>query len=117
MNKEIADAVKHLATLLNQSEEYAEYTKAKALAVENDTTRALLKQYASLRMKAQANMVLGNVDDDIMASLNSLTQLLSGNKEASDFLVAEYRVTALLSYVYESIGNATDVNMGLDFPE
>ena len=39
------------------------------------------------------------------------------NADASAYLIAEYRITTLMAYVYETLNKAIDIDSGLDASE
>lgn len=117
MFEKIQEKTQELAKLLSESEDYATYLSAKERAMDNETTRGLIKKYNSLRAKAQANMVLGKEDAEVSEQLRQVTGLLGMNADASAYLIAEYRITTLMAYVYETLNKAIDIDSGLDASE
>lgn len=107
----IYDKARELARDLSASEEYREYKRAREKAYENATTKALLKDYHSMQMKAHAAVLAGKKDDADMEQLQKLGELLQLNVDASAFLIAEYRLNAMLSDVYKILGEAIDVDL------
>ena len=109
----VYDRANELARELGSSEEYRAYKDAKERAFANETTKALLKEYMALRVKAQGAMMSGNKDDEGMARLQKIGELLQMNADASDFLIAEYRLNTMLGDVYRILAEAIDLDLGI----
>lgn len=65
----IYDKARDLAKAMAESEEYVSYKNAKEKAFANDTTKALLKEYMTLRIRMQGALVSGQKDDEAMERL------------------------------------------------
>lgn len=110
----IYDQVNKLAGDLKQTDEYRDYVAAREAAMENDTNKALIKEYKKLQFQMQVAMAGGaqpNADD--MERLQKISGVLQFSQEASAYLLAELRMQKLLSDIYKIIGDA--VEFDLDF--
>ena len=107
----VYDTANQLAKELKQSEEYRTFKKLREQVTENDTTKSLLTEYHRLQIKAQAAAVSGNKDDEALEKLQKIGELLQLNKEASDYLLAEFRLNRMLGDVYKILAEAIDVDL------
>ncbi|MDD4075058.1 MAG: YlbF family regulator [Eubacteriales bacterium] len=107
----IHDKARELAAALHESEEYAQYSKAREAAFENATTKDLLKQYRKMQTQAQAAMIAGKKDEEAMQRLQHMGEILQMDAKAAAYLMAEYRLSTLLSDVYKILGEAIDLDL------
>lgn len=107
----VYDTANRLAKELQESEEYQNYSRLKELVDENETTKNLLSEYHKLQIKAQASVVSGEKNDALMAELQKLGELLQMNAQASEFLIAEYRINKMLSDLYRILASAIGVDL------
>lgn len=109
----IYDKARELAKAMAESEEYVSYKNAKEKAFANDTTKALLKEYMTLRIRMQGAMVSGQKDDEAMERLQKIGEVLHLNPDASAYLMAEYRLNTMLGDVYKILADGIDLDLGL----
>lgn len=107
----IHDTARSLARELRESPEYRAYGIAREKAMANDTNRSLIAEYHKLQLRAQAAAVAGEKSDELMAQLQKLGEVLQFNPEASDFLMAEFKVNRLLADIYKILAEAIDVDL------
>ncbi len=107
----VYDTANQLAKELKQSEEYRTFKKLREQVTENDTTKSLLTEYHRLQIKAQAAAVSGKKDDETLEKLQKIGEVLQLNKEASDYLLAEFRLNRMLGDVYRILAEAIDVDL------
>jgi cell fate (sporulation/competence/biofilm development) regulator YlbF (YheA/YmcA/DUF963 family) len=82
--------------------------------MEDDNTKALLKEYKKLQIEAQAAYLAGNESSaESMDKLKKLGEILAFNHEVTEYFAAEYKFQTLIGDVYNIIGDACD--LGLDF--
>ena len=108
----ILDDAKALADKLRDSEEYRAYRDAKARAYASKPTATLLDEFQKLRMKAQAASVAGEPDKEAAEKLQKLGELLQFDENAAAFLMAEYRLNALIGDIYRLLAEAVDLDLG-----
>jgi len=108
----VYDTARLLAGELKDSAEYREYAAAKARAMENATTRALIGEYGKLQIHAQAAMIAGESESDALKKLQKVGELLQFDADASAYLLAEYRLKRMLGDVYKILAEAADVDLG-----
>lgn len=107
----VYDTANQLAKELKQSEEYRAFKTLREQVMENDTTKSLLTEYHRLQIKAQAAAVSGKKDDETLEKLQKIGEVLQLNKEASDYLLAEFRLNRMLGDVYKILAEAIDVDL------
>jgi len=107
----VYDTANTLAAELRASEEYKEYQKTREAAMSNDTTKALIAEYHKLQMQAQAVVMQGKKDDELFQKLQKIGEVLQLDKDASSFLLAEYRMNRMLGDVYKILAEAIDVDL------
>ena len=106
----IYDKARDLAKAMAESEEYVSYKNAKEKAFANDTTKALLKEYMTLRIRMQGALVSGH---EAMERLQKIGEVLQLNPDASAYLMAEYRLNTMLGDVYKILADGIDLDLGL----
>ena len=107
----VYDTAKRLASELRESEEYRVYAEAKARAEENGTTRTLIDEYHRLQIQAQAAAVSGGKNDEVLAKLQKVGELLQFDAGASAFLLAEFRMNRMLADVYKILAEAVEIDL------
>ena len=108
----LIDDAKILADKLKASEEYKTYREAKERAYASKATAALLDEFYALRMKAQAASVAGTPDAETTEKLQKLGELLQFDTAAAEYLLAEYRLNALVGDIYKILAKAVDLDLG-----
>ena len=107
----VYDTAKKLADELKASDEYRAYAESKALAIQNDTTKALIDEYHRLQIQAQAAAVSGGNRDELMQRLQKIGELLQFDAAASAFLLAEFRLNRMLADVYKVLAEAVGMDL------
>ena len=108
----LIDDAKTLADKLRVSEEYRTYCEAKERAYAQPATAALLDEFYALRMKAQASSVAGTPDAEVTEKLQKLGELLQFDAAAAEYLMAEFRLNALLGDIYKILAEAVGLDLG-----
>lgn len=109
----VYDKANELAADIKASQEYKAFADAKERAFKNDTTVSLLKEYHKLQYTAQAAMVAGRQDDESLEKLQKLGELLQMDRDASDFLIAEFQLNRMLGDIYKILADAVDVDLSM----
>ena len=107
----VYDNAKKLAEEMKNSEEYRAYCEARERAFSNESTKNLIGEYRKLQMKAQANAITGERSDELLAKLQKLGEVLQFDRDAAEFLMAEYRLNKLLGDVYKILAEAIDIDL------
>ena len=107
----VYDQAHTLCRALKESEEYREYMRLKELAYADATNSALLDEYKRLQFRLQAKMASGeSLPDDDMQRLNQIAMLLQLNKEAGEYLLAEFRYQRLLADVFRILSDVSGIS-------
>ena len=108
----ILDDARILADQLRASEEYRVYRESKERAYAQPSTAALLDEFYALRMKTQAAAIAGTPDAEAAEKLQRLGELLQFDTAAAAYLMAEFRLNALLGEIYQILAKAVDMDLG-----
>ena len=107
----VYDTAKLLANELKNSVEYREYEKAKARAMENNTTRTLIDEYNKLQIRSQAALISGDKENESLKKLQKVGELLQFDADASAYLMAEFRLKRMLGDVYKILADAVEIDL------
>ncbi len=111
---EIDKATQQLVDAIQDSEEYALYGQLKSAVMENDTNRALLKEYQKAQMELQMAAMAGKeADENTVQKFSGLSSLLYMNQEVSQYLLAQLRVQQMAGEVFQQIAKAVGLEMDL----
>lgn len=102
-----------LSEALKASREFLEFEEAKRTVNANEVNKALLTEYNTLQVKAQAALISGETDDTLIHRLQSLTELLQFNVDTSDYLLAKYRLDRMLGDVFKALAEAVDADLSI----
>lgn len=109
----VNEAARSLADALRASEEYTQYAAAREAAFLKDSTRILYNEYRRLQVCAQADAAAGRQDAGTLEQLRRVGELLQFDKEASEFLMAEYRLNSMLGRIYKLLAEAVEVDLSM----
>ncbi|HWR21925.1 MAG TPA: YlbF family regulator [Feifaniaceae bacterium] len=109
----ITQAARALADELRQSEEYLNYISAREKAMQNDSIRGFYKEYKRLQIQAQADAMAGRQSKETLRQLQHIGEFLQFDPDASEFLMAEYRLNGLLAGVYRLLAEAVDADLSM----
>ncbi|HOR12628.1 MAG TPA: YlbF family regulator [Clostridia bacterium] len=109
----VDEAAKALATALKNSPEFKQYAKLKEIAFRKDSTRSLYAQYKRLMVQAQACEVSGRKNEELLSQLNTLAEVLQFDTEAAAFLLAEFRLNAMLGRIYKLLAEAVGADLSV----
>ncbi len=109
----VYDKVDDLIRQIQDSTEFQTYQAAKEKAMQNETTRALIKEYHQLQLQAQAAALSGNQDQTLMQKLQKLGELLQFDPAASAYLLSEYQINQALADIYKRLANAVGISLDL----
>ena len=106
------DKAHQLAADIRQSDEYKRFAAAKERLGKDSPAMGLLKEYRRLELRAQAAAVAGGDDPETMERLSKLGELLRYDKDASEYLIAEYMLSRALGDIYRILAEAADMYLG-----
>lgn len=108
------DAAHELSRQIEKSEECLEYKKLKEIVEENETTKALLKEYRRLQMMLQmSTLSRSNMPTDEMNRFSQISSLLYGGTDTSAFLMAEMRLQQVMADIFSMLTKSAGLNMDL----
>ena len=105
------DTAYRLADEIKTSSEYRDYTEARDRIKDNSATMALLKEYHKLQIEVQSQAYTDKRDDEAMRKLQKLGELLQMNRDASAYLIAEYKMHSMIGDIYKIIADAADIDL------
>lgn len=105
------DTARRLADEIKSSDEYKAYTEARDRIRDNAGTMALLREYHKLQIEVQSQAYTNKRDEDAIARLQKLGELLQMNQNASAYLIAEYRMHTVIGDIYKIIADAADIDL------
>ena len=109
---DIYDRAHELARALKESPEYQDYQRAKEIAMENETQKALIEEYKKLQFQLQISMAGGASPDPAeLERLQKIAGVLQLSHEATEYLMAEFRFQKLLADIYKILGDAAGIDM------
>ena len=108
------DAAHELSRQIEKSEECLEYKKLKEIVEENETTKALLKEYRRLQMMLQmSSLNRSNMPSDEMNRFSQISSLLYGGTDTSAFLMAEMRLQQVMADIFSMLTKSAGLSMDL----
>lgn len=114
LSPEMEQATQALARAIQESEEYTVYHTLKEAVMENDTNRALLKEYQKAQTELQMAAMAGkDADEDTVQRFSQLSGLLYMNNEVAQYLLAQMRVQQLAGEVFQRVAAAADLDIEL----
>lgn len=107
------DTAIKLAEELKNSEEYKTFKALADKVRDNETTVALLKDYHKLQIEVQSMMYTGEKDDAKLERMQKLGEVLQLNPDASEYLIAEYRLNTVIGDIYKIIADAVNIDLSM----
>ena len=113
-NTSVRAATDQLTQAIRESEEYRQYKTLKDAVMENETNRALLKEYQRTQTRLQMAAVAGHdADPGDVERFNKLTGLLYMNGDVAQYLVAQLRMQQLAGDVFQRVTRAAELDLEL----
>jgi cell fate (sporulation/competence/biofilm development) regulator YlbF (YheA/YmcA/DUF963 family) len=110
----VYDQAHALARTMRESEEFREFDRLRKAAYEDSTNKALLDEFKRLQFRYQASMASGTpMDEDDMKRMQQIASLLQFNKDASAFLMAEFRFQRMLADIYKILGDVAGIDLDM----
>lgn len=109
---QVYDQANALAAQIRQSDEVRAFQQVKSELEENETARALIKEYKKLQMRLQLSAVAGaDTGDESAGRFQQLSAVLFASPEASRYLLAEMRVQQMMADVYKLLNDASSIEL------
>lgn len=110
---QIYDEANALARAIRESDDCRTYRRLKQEIENDETSRALLREYKKLQMQLQLSATTGaDVSDDDSRRFQQIGALLFSNENTSRFLLLEMRLQQMTADIFKTISEAA----GLDMP-
>ncbi|MBO4384332.1 MAG: YlbF family regulator [Clostridia bacterium] len=107
------DKAHSLAADIRASREYKSFVSAREAVSQDPNTLGLLKEYRRLELRCQAAIVSGEEDLESMEKLQRLMGLLQMNKDASEYLMAEFALSRMLGDIYRILADAAELDISM----
>lgn len=107
------DKAHALAAEIRASEEFKRYKAAKERIEPGSSSEAFLSEYKKLQLKAQADMVAGQTDEETLSKLQRLGELLQMDRDAAEYLFAEFALSRLVGDIYRIVANAAELDISM----
>ena len=109
---QIYDTAHELAAQIRSCPEFKQYKELRDKVYENETTKALLKEYKKLQLQAQSMYMSGqSVSGEISEKLQKISSVLQFNPDAMQFMLVEHRFMEIIGNVYKMLGDAAEVDL------
>ncbi len=109
----VYDKLEELIAAVQSSDEHKEYKRLGAVIEANVHTKALVDEYHKLQWKAQASSVMGAKDEVLFQKMQKMGELLQLDPDASQYLLAEYRINTMLSDIYKRLASAVGISLDM----
>jgi cell fate (sporulation/competence/biofilm development) regulator YlbF (YheA/YmcA/DUF963 family) len=107
---DLEKATEALAAAIQDTEEFRTYRALKELVMEDDTNRALLKEYQKAQMTLQMAAMAGKeADDETVERFSRLSDLLYMNNDVAQYLLAQLRMQKLAGEVFQALSRASEL--------
>lgn len=111
MSANVHDKARELARALRESPEYKRYMEIKAEVSKNDELSQMINDFQDKNMAAQTQQMLTGQppQQDMMAQIQSLSQILMADPLAAQYMQAEITFTQIVADVYGILGEVIRV--------
>ncbi|MBR5232499.1 MAG: YlbF family regulator [Clostridia bacterium] len=110
---QVYDQANALARQIRESEVCENYRQMKEALEQDETSKALIKEYKKLQMQLQMAAVAGaQTEESEVQRFQQIGGLLMSNPATMQFLLAEMRLQQMMADVYKILNDAA----GLDMP-
>lgn len=107
-------AAYRLADEIRASEEYRTYQELKDRVMGDETQAALIREYRRMSTEIQMRAISGQqTEPEEMQRFSTLSGLLFGKPEVSQFLLAEMRLQQALADIFKIITEASGLDIRL----
>ena len=109
---QVYDELNALTRAIRESDDCREYRRLKEEIDENETSRALMKEYKRLQMQLQLAAMSGaETTNEDAQRFQQIGGLLFSQPVTSQFLLCEIRVQQMLADVYKALSDAAGLDM------
>lgn len=101
----VYDQAHQLKAAIKESQEFIQYTAARARMEENSELAAMLKDYQARQMAVQAKQLMGeDITQDMLGQVQGLYQIMMKDPVAAEYLQCEMRFAVMIQDVYQILG-------------
>ena len=101
------DKAHELAKLLEKSEEYNLFKKAKHSLEQDQENVKILQNFRRKQLEIQMAQISGTkIDEEYVKQTEKLYEVLSMNSKINEYLNAEYRLSRMMSDIQKILGGA-----------
>lgn len=109
------DSVYALAGEIKKSEAYESYKAMEEVVMQDETNRALLKEYRKMQAKLQMGSLMNTQpSQEDTERFSGLTSLLFANEAVSNYLLAEMRLQQALGEIIKILTN--EIGLHIELP-
>lgn len=102
----VYDEANNLAKAIQESKEYLEYKKIKEQMQSNPEMKIKIDDFEKLRYEIQAMSFQGKQDEEKMAKLQEMYNILNADKNIKEYFDVEVRFNIMLADVNRIIGES-----------
>ncbi|KAB3527613.1 YlbF family regulator [Alkaliphilus serpentinus] len=111
----VYDCAHQLAKALKGSDEYKAYKELEKNLNGNPQVKDIMEDFRRRQFEIQSAQMMGQeVEEEKIQKLQELHNLLIKDDIISRFMQAEFRLTQMMADIYKILGEAMDINIGLD---
>lgn len=108
----VEDKLKELTTALQSCEACLAYRDACERVEENASTVALLKEYHRTQIQVQALVMQNITEGPEFERFRGLSEVLQTDRDATDYLMAEYRLKKQMGDIFKALTHAVGLDLG-----
>jgi cell fate (sporulation/competence/biofilm development) regulator YlbF (YheA/YmcA/DUF963 family) len=113
-NDAVRAATEQLAAAIRECDEYRQYKTLRDAVTDNETNRALLKEYQRTQTRLQMAAMAGHdADASDVERFNKLSALLYMNNEVAQYLVTQMRLQQLTGEIFQRVTKAAELELEL----
>lgn len=118
MNSDLLERAEELGLEIYDSSLAKQYRSAYMKAFDNAETAAMISRYFTLRSELEKSKFANEtLDADTQNEFQALGVTLQFNKNASDFLIAEYNYSGLVNDIIQKIINSSGISYSFSMPD
>lgn len=111
----VYDYAHQLAKALKDSDEYKTYKELEKSVSCNPHVKDMMEDFRRLQFEVQSAQMMGQpVEEEKIQRLQELHDILMKDDIISRYMQAEFRLTQMVADIYKILGEAMDINIGMD---
>ena len=114
MNPMTCQAVENMSAAIRETDEYQKYRLLREMVMEDETNRALLKEYQKAQTALQMAAMTGKeADEETVQRFSKLSGLLYMNQDVAQYLLAQMHLQKLMGEVFQELTKAANLDLEL----